>query len=400
MTPWRKRLGDLRQLIMQAEHVYFEPDLFRLNVNNAIQTSRTVTFLIQKNKADIRDFDRWYGANVLEPFHGDKIMEWLKEARNHIEKEGDLEVHSDCSLEAVYSYTDPGPRVSLKHDKMLFAGIQHLMRHMRGVFPTGIYRDSAIAIDRRWVATSLPDFELVDALKHGYEKLKLLVDALDAHVGQSTPDQLLWKPPLESGRRRTYIKTEDGQTYIRKDSPFEIDYEAIPKLAEKYDLSKFCSAFQATGDPHETMERFTETASHVFSQAGTHVTIGFLLDEQGDVIQIVFPNFADHTDKLIFWNELGRIAESNNNLCGVIFVSEVWFRSGKEFPDKRVADLKITGEGLQIVVANRDVCLMKTLPVVRDENGVRLETGAAEERQLEPNFLAPLRRVWRARPPR
>jgi hypothetical protein len=63
-----------------------------LNVNNAIQTARTITFLIQKNKATINDFDRWYAKNVLDRFGGDSIMNWLKESRNYIEKEGDLDV--------------------------------------------------------------------------------------------------------------------------------------------------------------------------------------------------------------------------------------------------------------------------------------------------------------------
>jgi hypothetical protein len=138
-------------------------------------------------------------------------------------------------------------------------------------------------------------------------------------------------------------------------------------------------------------------ASHVFSQAGTHITIGFLLNEIGEVVRIVSPNFADHADKLIFWNELGSLAETNENFCGVIFVSEICFRSGTGFPQKRVSDLQITGEGLQILVANPDVCLIKTLPVVRDDKGVRLESVGIEVTQLEPNFLAPLRRVWRAR---
>jgi hypothetical protein len=102
-------------------------------------------------------------------------------------------------------------------------------------------------------------------------------------------------------------------------------------------------------------------------------------------------------EKLIFWNGLGKLAEANENFCGIIFVSEIRFRSGTGFPQKRVSDLQITGEGLQIVVANRDVCLMKTIPVVRDDKGVRLEDGAVEVTQLEPNFLAPLRRVWRVR---
>src|SRR5882762_8060466 len=114
VTPWYKRLKDLRQLIYQADQTYFEPDLFRLNVNNAIQTARTVTFMIQKNKETIKDFDAWYGRNVLEPFSQDRIMKWLKESRNHIEKEGDLDINSRCDLETIFSYTDRGPRMSLK----------------------------------------------------------------------------------------------------------------------------------------------------------------------------------------------------------------------------------------------------------------------------------------------
>jgi hypothetical protein len=60
-------------------------------------------------------------------------------------------------LEAIFSYTNPGPRISLKHDKMFFAGIKHLARHMRKMFPTGVYRDSAIAVDINWVTTTFPD---------------------------------------------------------------------------------------------------------------------------------------------------------------------------------------------------------------------------------------------------
>ncbi len=47
-TRWAKRLLDLRTIILNADRNYFDPELFRLNINNAILTSRTVTFLMQK----------------------------------------------------------------------------------------------------------------------------------------------------------------------------------------------------------------------------------------------------------------------------------------------------------------------------------------------------------------
>ena len=56
-----KRLADAHRLWHQAEAAYFDPDGFRLAVQNAIQTLRTVTFILQKQKAIIPNFAEWYG---------------------------------------------------------------------------------------------------------------------------------------------------------------------------------------------------------------------------------------------------------------------------------------------------------------------------------------------------
>ena len=46
-----QRLADAHRLWHQAEAAYFEPDGFRLAIQTAIQTLRTVTFILQKQKA-------------------------------------------------------------------------------------------------------------------------------------------------------------------------------------------------------------------------------------------------------------------------------------------------------------------------------------------------------------
>ena len=56
-----QRLADVHRLWHQAEAAYFDPDGFRIAVQNAIQTLRTVTFILQKHKAIIPDFTQWYG---------------------------------------------------------------------------------------------------------------------------------------------------------------------------------------------------------------------------------------------------------------------------------------------------------------------------------------------------
>jgi hypothetical protein len=55
-----RRLEDVHQQWHQAEQAYFEPEQFRIAIQTAIQTLRTVTFILQSNKRQIPDFETWY----------------------------------------------------------------------------------------------------------------------------------------------------------------------------------------------------------------------------------------------------------------------------------------------------------------------------------------------------
>lgn len=41
--PWERRLKDLSHLLKCCIDTYFDPELFRLNLNQFLQTARTVT---------------------------------------------------------------------------------------------------------------------------------------------------------------------------------------------------------------------------------------------------------------------------------------------------------------------------------------------------------------------
>ncbi len=79
----------MRQLWVDAADSYFEPNRFQISLQNCITTSRTVTFILQSNKRVIGDFDDWC-AGYTAAWGRDPIMLWAKDARNTIEKEGDL----------------------------------------------------------------------------------------------------------------------------------------------------------------------------------------------------------------------------------------------------------------------------------------------------------------------
>jgi hypothetical protein len=107
-----QRLADSHRFWHQAEAAYFDPDGFRLGAQSAIQTLRSVTFILQKNKDAIAGFEQWYGG-WQKRLRVDELMRWIVNARNRIEKEGDLETHSYVRAEIFASYLDEGPRIEV-----------------------------------------------------------------------------------------------------------------------------------------------------------------------------------------------------------------------------------------------------------------------------------------------
>lgn len=180
-----RRLEDAHRLWHQAEAAYFEPDGFRLAIQNAIQTLRTVTFVLQKHKESIHDFDAWY-EGWQNKLRADALMVWMVDARNRIEKQGDLEAHSFLRAEIVASYLDPGPTIEIP--AKLFdstpkivgrigdnAALRHVLKH------------GTLRIERRWVENTLPDYELLDAVSIAYGRISELVSDAHRQMGLECP---------------------------------------------------------------------------------------------------------------------------------------------------------------------------------------------------------------------
>jgi hypothetical protein len=183
-----QRLADGHRFWHQAETAYFDPDGFRLAAQSAIQILRSVTFILQKNKRAIAGFEQWYGG-WQKRLAADELMRWIVDARNRIEKEGDLETHSYVRAEIVASYLDVGPRIEVPAS--LFQNPAALLR----TIPTGalgehIRRNGALRLKRRWVENTLPDYELLDALAIAYGKLAELVHDAHRQIGLSPPETI------------------------------------------------------------------------------------------------------------------------------------------------------------------------------------------------------------------
>src|SRR5258708_6216246 len=105
LRPVHRRMDDAHRLWHQALTAYFYPEEFRVAIQNCVQTLRTVTWLLQNRKADIPHFTTWY-APWQDRMRADAVLRWLVDARNRIEKQGDLAAHSTVHAAVVASYRD------------------------------------------------------------------------------------------------------------------------------------------------------------------------------------------------------------------------------------------------------------------------------------------------------
>jgi hypothetical protein len=401
-TPWRRRLSDLFQLICQANQTYFEPERFRLNVNNAITTARTVTFLIQKSKASIPGYDDLYRLHVLDACGSSSLMQWLIDARNTIEKEGDLAIHSQLRASVMFSYLISGPSIEPPHEGLLFAGQNELWKAWLRIAPATVVDESAIVVDRRWVANTLPDFELTDALLQGFTILKTAVDAFDKACGHDVRGFDYGPlPNVSSASRREYIKLKTGKVFsIRQDR-----VTTTPGQAERIKASLrqlfIDESSAAYVNPNFSLrvrlESFASMAAKLFNRDGYHDTMYFRINGRGEIKDSATVAFADRVDKYIFWHALADVAKLEPDFQGIFFIGEMWYRAiPAGGSTASISDWPITGEGISLIAANaKGEFEGINIPIKRDGDIATADlSGAADHGGEIPNFICPLRAAW------
>lgn len=357
MKPWERRLRDLARLAYNCGETYFQPDLFRQNTNQFLQTARTVTFLIQKNKSDIPDFDRWYGANVGIAWKNDAIMTWAKDARNVIEKEGDLEMLSYLGVKVVFSYVSSEDLVlNLPRQFLLQGDIDRIAMRVKSELPHGAADAAVLCIERRWITTSLPNHELISALTYVYARLYSLCLNLAAQLGTdidtSIPHPTDLDPASNDVAKARYIKLGKPHMHrmtvrrIKRDPNFKPPPELV-ELKEKFKAMRKASSLQ------DVVARTAMFAELNFNQCGNHMGMLFLLDRNWKQIDYFGTAFGDQADKFLFWRNAGSRA-AYLGATALVWVSETWLRDVSSKKSIPIREMPIIGERLQVVGATMD----------------------------------------------
>ena len=296
---------------------------------------RSITFIVQKNKAIIPDFDLWYGE-WQKTLGADPLMVWMRDARNKIEKQGDLDAHSFVRAEIVASYMDNGPRVEVPA-KLWDAPLQLVKSIPTGAVGDHIRKDGIVRIQRRWVENTLPDHELLDAVAIAYGRLSLLVSDAHHQLGLPkpktihTPTGAAYPEGQRGGRLPCMIGHADTRTldvWLATGVPVEfeviepeIDLKEGPKLEARYGM-KPADIFGASNATEDRLRSLFATARTMFEKDGYHITITFLLRD-GIPVEIRELRPGEHGHKYLMMRSLAHEV-AKRGADAVILIGEAW----------------------------------------------------------------------------
>ncbi|MCL6354372.1 hypothetical protein EXT68_02415 [Pectobacterium parmentieri] len=368
--PWERRLKDLSHLLGNCAETYFDPELFRLNLNQFLQTSRTVTFIIQKNKSEIEGFDKWYPEFIVEKWRNDPLMNWAKNSRNTIEKQGDLEMFSEARATLIFSYLEEQDIEITTHENLIKIGVKKLVRLAQKKLSSAVSSDAVIRSERRWVANTLENYELLHALTLIYSRIYDCCKSLGEFIGNPISDNIITPISFESLRNETrhvnYLKLRNFSTGEVSFETVKYNSESIPNTIkcrlDKIDKSSEVKSIE------ELVENLSKIAEFTFLEYGSHIPTLFFFNSDYQVIDLLNTIFEDQADKYVFWRVAADRAKVIN-ACGFIWISELWLRRSNLDFKEAIHKMPIIGERLQIVgVDSRDNQSSISWEIIRDSD--------------------------------
>ena len=362
-----RRLKDLSRQWHAARDAYFQPEQFRIGLQSTITTARTVTFILQSHKASIPDFDIWY-EKVQAKFRADPIMKWAVNARNKVEKQGDLITLSQVRIELVASYA--GHPSTTWTPASVLASLGDIRRSIpAALLDDHVRKHGVLCVQRRWVDEELPDHEILDALAHVYGQLAQMIIDLHHHIGTVIPDggpdkgEHLLLSPLPDGRQKSMEVLEAERTiYIAVRDGKEMEIGRIPKGPPRAKVTRLArkrygkSAWAGLGDAHtfaEMADVFFTEARRLMLRDGYHLPIMLLWKDLIPMDQIQAWPTDQRAKYMLMRDAAARARQIGAN--GVTYVSEAWTARREDIPESGfAAEADRRGEALVMFAATAE----------------------------------------------
>jgi hypothetical protein len=376
----------MRQLWEDAAAAYFEPARFQLSLQNCITVSRTVTFILQSNKDQMEGFDAWYEQQRSQ-WAGDPIMRWARDARNSIEKQGDLKTHSQVRGSIIAGYLD-GPETKWM-PQALFSSPQQIYRSIPSkFFIPHVIENGTLLIERRWVDSELPSIEVLEALAHVYGQFAdTIVDYLRVNRLKLPPWLADTRPDAMGALamdRALYLSMNDGSItghrFYRK--PMEKpDAKVAKKALKRYGPDAGWKRLREARSLRELAEIYFEKARIVIARDGFHRSLGFFL-KGSTVIQMISTDHPDRASRYVLMRDLAKLARTCG-ADGVMLIGEAWTVFQPNIPKSGfAADAPDRGEAIVLHAANAAGEALSLQALFE-----RKRPGSKKIRHIEPTML-------------
>lgn len=329
---------------------YQDVEIFRTNLNAAIQALRNVTFMLQSSKSKINNFDKIY-EKYREIMKKDPVLVWLHDSRNTIVKKEDLMVKSQAviSLQTWLNFplfvVDVSPLTKTEDVGLDFLKLSVLPK---------VLRDRTILnLERKWIDVKLPKWELLESLAYCFKHIKKIVDDIHSicNINIRTCKENLHKDincmVVTKQDRSVDIDTEDLRIIKVRSKNLNLTKEMVEKVSNRYKdlLVNIPETNPIYHDPFEDLIFINNMAKRVLIKDRNHSCILFLYKKSGppNILQI---QPKKHTDKYVM---IKGVAEEiiKNKYFGVVLISETWYldlnkRGTDEISEEEIEEIVVS----------------------------------------------------------
>jgi hypothetical protein len=340
-----RRFMDCHSQWHAASVTYMEPDGFRLHLNSLVQNLRNVSWLLQKQKSELPSFADWYQP-WQDASRADPVMRWVVKARNRVVKESDLEINSTARLTVISSFWKRSEETFSVPPHLTTRRFAHTM--LRGLLRDGVRpKEEVLSIERRWVDSALPEWEVLAACTHAMDNLRVLLRTAHEQSGGeecSLPARSLpcVNASLDS---ESLVCLSDDQEFRRADVSLLTFDELVREIHTiEYDSEQAEVAVQRYGQgtpiqfrtgPIRAAPLVFEQGKHLLTTDGYHVGILWLF-RGNEPVSMQGLHFADQVSKYVTMEAIGRQAAQLRS-DGFLCVSENWIASAP--PDEDWSDI-------------------------------------------------------------
>jgi hypothetical protein len=411
------RLDQAHTLWHEALDAYQEPDLFATKLNALLTALRSVTFVLQKELAHTDGFQEWWDAWRAR-MSAIPLMRWSLEARNKIEKQGDLDTASVAAVRITGDFTD-GQEILVDVDPD--ATPSEIARRVRvdGALPLRVRHEGVLVIERRWTLAELEGREILDALAECFGVLAQIVADAHARADVSFEEcelsveephhaavlalQPSGRPPcmassreVRTSRRSLSDGAPVGLEILSKPMPTA---EQLAEAADRYGLDE-ADHVPPDDDIVEHTRRMHDVGRRMLVEDGHHRTIVWLVRGEQPVGMTTL-NPEDQRDKFMMIEQL---ADDVTRLGAdhVTFAAEMWEAPPVPEDDRRAArrpeERDDRTESFCTTLLRRDApAITFRSPIIRDDD--KLTLGEPQTiREHVPPFLQPIIDAWAAWP--